>query len=145
MVEAGDVVERRCLFVDQGSNQVGYGHGLGRVGALQVERVDVLGVLVGQVIGAIEVLVGDFHAVDGRVFPVPEAGEVDFLAHVGFAEHGLADHAVGGQRDDGGRHAEAGGVVTIERILKLGCRLAYFLGQFLGIGEGEQHAVAVIA
>ena len=145
LVKACDVTELWRLLVDQRSNQIGYGHGLGSVGTLQVEGRDVLSRLVGQVIGTIEIILRDLHAVDRRILPVPETGEVDLLAHVGLAKHRLADHAVRGQRDNGGRHTEAGGMEAIKCILQLGRRLAQLISQRLGIGKGEQYAVSIEA
>ena len=98
-----------------------------------------------QTAAAVEAGLVDAHVVDVGVLPVPEAGQVHLFADVGGPQHRLAHHAVGGDGDHRGGDPEAGGVEAVELVLDLSRGLAQGLCQPLGIGEGQQHTVAVVA
>ena len=141
----GDVVKLRQILADQRADNVGHGGTLRIADTAEVQTGQCHGILILEVILAVEEVLGDIHLVDGRILPVPETGQVDLLTDIGCAQHRLTDHAIGGQGDGGDGDAEIIGVVPQQGILKLCGGTADLLCQGLGIGEGEEHAVAVEA
>ena len=143
MVQTGDIIEGRCLLLDQGGDQVEIRHRRCRRRSFQTEGRDILGGLIRKIIFPVEVILVQGHLVDGRILPVPEPGDVDLLADIGFTEDSLANHAARRQRNGRGRSPEAARMVAVQGILDITGRLAQFPSQTGRIGERQQDAVPV--
>ncbi len=93
--------------------------------------------------------------VDIGVFPVPEAREVYLLAHIGFSQHGLANHAACRYGDGGRRYTEAHRLELVDAVLQrcAGEIVGFIIEEFLAqcgpylvvVGDIErQHDVVAV-